>query len=91
MNRQFLNTSLCLLVLLLMVAGGCEKENSEDPANANRTTEKKLRVAATISMITDIVENICRDRIDVTGIVGEGVDPHLYKPTAGRCGTAERL
>ena len=83
MNRQFLNTSLCLLVLLLMVAGGCEKENSKGPANANRTTEKKLRVAATISMITDIVENICRDRIDVTGIVGEGVDPHLYKPTAG--------
>lgn len=22
------------------------------------------------------------DRIDVTGIIGEGVDPHLYKPTA---------
>ena len=83
MDRQFLKTSLCLLVLLLMVAGGCQKDNSEDSANANSTTEKKLRVVATISMITDIVENIGRDRIDVTGIVGEGVDPHLYKPTAG--------
>ena len=83
MDRQFLKTSLCLLVLLLMVAGGCQKDNSEDSANANPTTEKKLRVVATISMITDIVKNIGRDRIDVTGIVGEGVDPHLYKPTAG--------
>ena len=83
MDRQFLKTSLCLLVLLLMVAGGCQKENSEDSANANSTAEKKLRVVATISMITDILENIGRDRIDVTGIVGEGVDPHLYKPTAG--------
>ena len=82
MDRHFLKTSLCLLVLLLMVAGGCQKDNSEDSANANSTTEKKLRVVATISMITDIVENIGRDRIDVTGIVGEGVDPHLYKPTA---------
>ena len=83
MDRPFLKTSLCFLVLLLVVAGGCQKDKSEDTANANPTTEKKLRVAATISMITDIVENIGRDRIDVTGIVGEGVDPHLYKPTAG--------
>ncbi len=83
MDRQFLKMSLCLFVLLLVVAGGCQKDNSEDPANANSTTEKKLRVVATISMITDIVENIGRDKIDVTGIVGEGVDPHLYKPTAG--------
>ena len=83
MDRQFFKTSLCLLVLLLMVAGGCQKDNTEDPANANSTREKKLHVVATISMITDIVKNIARDRIDVTGIVGEGIDPHLYKPTAG--------
>ncbi len=83
MDRQFLKTSLCLLVLLLMVASGCQKDNTEDPANANPTTEKKLHVVATIGMITDILKNIGRDRIAVTGIVGEGVDPHLYKPTAG--------
>ncbi|MDE0299471.1 MAG: zinc ABC transporter substrate-binding protein [Candidatus Poribacteria bacterium] len=83
MDWRFLKTSLCLVVLLLMVASGCQKDNSEDTANASPATEKKLRVVATISMITDILENIGRDRIDVTGIVGEGVDPHLYKPTAG--------
>ena len=83
MDRQFLKTSLCLLVLLLMVVSGCQKDNTEEPANANPTTEKKLHVVATIGMITDILKNIGRDRIDVTGIVGEGVDPHLYKPTAG--------
>ncbi len=83
MDRQFLKTSLCSLVLLLMVAGGCQKDNTKDPANANPTTEKKLHVVATIGMITDILKNIGRDRIDVTGIVGEGVDPHLDKPTAG--------
>ena len=83
MARQFLKTNLCLLVLLLMVTGGCQKDNTEAPTNANPTTEKKLYVVATTSMITDILKNIGRDRIDVTGIVGEGVDPHLYKPTAG--------
>ena len=83
MDRQFIKKSLCLLVLLLMVASGCQKDNTEDPANANPATEKKLHVVATIGMITDILKNIGRDRINVTGIVGEGVDPHLYKPTAG--------
>ena len=83
MDWQFLKTSLCLLALLLMVAGGCQKDNTEDPTNANPTTEKKLHVVATIGMITDILKNIGKDRIDVTGIVGEGVDPHLYKPTEG--------
>ena len=83
MDRKFLKTSLCLLVLLLMVAGGCQKDNTEDPANANPTAEKKLHVVATIGMITDILKNIGQDRIDVTGIVGAGVDPHLYKPTEG--------
>ena len=83
MDRQFLKTSLCLLVLLLMVAGGCQKDNTEAPENANPTTEEKLYVVATTSMITDILKNIGKDRINVTGIVGEGVDPHLYKPTAG--------
>jgi len=83
MDWQFLKTSLCLLVLLLMVASGCQKDNTEDPANANPMTGKKLHVVATIGMITDILKNIGGDRIDVTGIVGEGVDPHLYKPTEG--------
>lgn len=83
MDWKFLKTSLCLLVLLLMVVSGCQKDNTEEPANATPTTEKKLHVVATIGMITDILKNIGQDRIDITGIVGEGVDPHLYKPTEG--------
>ena len=82
MDRQFFKLSLCFLVLLLIVTGGCKKERTEDVANAKPTIEKKLNVVATISMITDIVNNVGGDRIDVTGIIGEGIDPHLYKPTA---------
>jgi len=32
-------------------------------------------------MITDIVRNVAGDKAVVRGIVGEGVDPHVYKPT----------
>jgi manganese/zinc/iron transport system substrate-binding protein len=32
-------------------------------------------------MITDIVRQVAGDRAEVRGIMKEGVDPHLYKPT----------
>jgi manganese/zinc/iron transport system substrate-binding protein len=32
-------------------------------------------------MVTDIVREVAGDKARVTGLMGEGVDPHLYKPT----------
>ena len=43
----------------------------------------KLNVVATTSMITDLVTNIGGDRINLEGLMGAGVDPHLYKASAG--------
>lgn len=37
--------------------------------------------SATVGMIGDIVKNVAGARAEVNGIIGEGVDPHLYKPT----------
>ena len=38
-------------------------------------------VAATVGMIADIVREVAGEKAEVEGIIGEGVDPHLYKPT----------
>lgn len=43
----------------------------------------RIRVAATIGMITDIVGVVGGDRVNVTGLMGPGVDPHLFKASAG--------
>lgn len=67
-----------ILLILLIFITGCNNENPE----IDGSTEKKLNVVSTIGMINDIVKNIGGDRIDFTSIIGEGVDPHLYKPTA---------
>jgi manganese/zinc/iron transport system substrate-binding protein len=32
-------------------------------------------------MVADIVRQVAGERAQVSGIIGEGVDPHLYKPT----------
>ncbi|OBX23492.1 MULTISPECIES: metal ABC transporter solute-binding protein, Zn/Mn family [Bizionia] len=50
--------------------------------NANETSSK-LQVVTTTTMITDLVQNIGGDYIDVEGLMGSGVDPHLYKASEG--------
>lgn len=42
-----------------------------------------IRVVATVGMVGDIVRNVAGDRAEVSILMGEGVDPHLYKPTRG--------
>ena len=39
----------------------------------------KLKVVVTTSMLTDLVKNIGADLIEIEGLMGPGVDPHLYK------------
>jgi manganese/zinc/iron transport system substrate-binding protein len=40
-----------------------------------------FKIVATVSMVGDIVRNVAGKHATVTGLMGEGVDPHLYKPT----------
>ena len=65
---------LILVVLLAMVA--C-KNKSEKDANG------KLKVVTTTTMITDMVQNIGGDVVEIQGLMGSGVDPHLYKASEG--------
>ncbi|WBX76948.1 zinc ABC transporter substrate-binding protein [Tenacibaculum ovolyticum] len=43
----------------------------------------KLNVVTTTTMITDLVKNIGGDKLEVKGLMGAGVDPHLYKASEG--------
>ncbi|HEX8312818.1 MAG TPA: zinc ABC transporter substrate-binding protein, partial [Chthoniobacteraceae bacterium] len=42
-----------------------------------------LKVVTTTTMVTDLVKEVGGPRVEVEGLMGAGVDPHLYKPTAG--------
>ncbi|MEX3007157.1 metal ABC transporter solute-binding protein, Zn/Mn family [Hoeflea sp. TYP-13] len=50
------------------------------PATGVRAADK-LKVVATVSMIGDVLTAISGDRAEVTTLMGEGVDPHLYRQT----------
>src|SRR5262245_6227046 len=42
-----------------------------------------INVVCTTGMVADLVRNVGGDRVKVTQIMGEGVDPHLYKASPG--------
>lgn len=59
-------------------AGSCGRSEA---AGKGGGSGARLRIVATTAMVADLVRNIAGDRAEVTGLMGEGVDPHLYKPT----------
>jgi manganese/zinc/iron transport system substrate-binding protein len=64
--------SRLFLLLALMLAA-----LSRDASAAGKPT-----VVATTSMLADLVQTIAGDRVELHGLMGPGVDPHLYKATA---------
>ena len=46
-------------------------------------SQRKIRVVATIGMIAEMVKQVGGERVDVEGLMGPGVDPHLYKASEG--------
>lgn len=61
----------------LLLFGAC----AGDPAGD--LTKRKIRVTATVGMVGDLVRNVGGDRVEVTTLMGPGVDPHLYKASEG--------
>jgi len=64
-----------LILLTSLLFNSCKN----DAKNENG----KLNIVTTTSMITDLVENIAGDAINLQGLMGSGVDPHLYKASEG--------
>ncbi|TFJ38934.1 manganese transporter [Carnobacterium divergens] len=69
------NYLLILIGLSLLVMVGCQNNSSQKDPN-------KIQVVATTTMLTDLVENIGGDKVQVNGLMGPGIDPHLYQASA---------
>lgn len=44
-------------------------------------SSEKLRVVTTTGMITDVVRHLAGERVTLVGLIGAGVDPHLFRAT----------
>lgn len=72
--KKILNMIMGLILLLLVFS--CGKET-----NLNKDNEK-IKVTTTLNYYEDLLKQIGKDKIEVTGLMKEGEDPHLYVATA---------
>ncbi|KJR41504.1 zinc ABC transporter, periplasmic zinc-binding protein [Candidatus Magnetoovum chiemensis] len=69
-----INLSMVLMVSLSLMSCAVKDKDA---------SSGKVNIVTTTSMIADIVKNECGDLANVTSLMGAGVDPHLYKASAG--------
>jgi len=74
MDRRFLsfNPQPIIWALMGLLYAGTPKVEA-DP----------IKVVATTSLVADLVREVGGHRLEVQALMGPGVDPHLYKPSAG--------
>ncbi|TEA74278.1 metal ABC transporter solute-binding protein, Zn/Mn family [Allopusillimonas ginsengisoli] len=51
------------------------------PASGGTPLSKPLKVVTTTAMLADAVQHVGGARVEVTALMGAGVDPHLYRQT----------
>ncbi|MCI0334087.1 MAG: zinc ABC transporter substrate-binding protein, partial [Planctomycetes bacterium] len=73
MLRQ-LSFCACVLVLGLSLVTGCTSKP--------KTEKDTIDVVCTTGPVADILRNIGGARLNVIGLMGPGVDPHLYRAVA---------
>lgn len=70
------------IVALAMIAGlglvGCSQNTGPPPFS-----EPPVRAVCTTTIVADVVKRVGGDRVTVEVLMGPGVDPHRYLPTAG--------
>ena len=66
-----------IIILIALVLFSCKKEVQKD------IKDRKLNIVATTSQVTDLIKEISGDAIVLEGLMGAGVDPHLYKASEG--------
>jgi len=70
------------IFVLLFLAAACDRGSSSDDAPGSGG-DASLKVVATIGMLADMASELGGDCVEVEGLMGPGVDPHLYRASAG--------
>ena len=80
MERIVRSARLWALLLMALALGACGGGTANQSQNGNQQ-DQRLKVVTTVSPITSIVENIGGSRIQLEGVVPEGVNSHTFEPT----------
>lgn len=76
-----------LTATLMLALASCTGEQTDSSADV---ASRSIRVVTTVGMLTDVVAAVGGERVEVDGLMGPGVDPHLYKASAGDVTTMQK-
>ena len=83
---KYINSQSALLTSLVALTflAGCNTPTASDGVDKSRRKNPTtpFQIVSTCGMVTDIVKQVVGAEANVTGIMKEGVDPHLYRPTS---------
>lgn len=77
MNQKMKGILGTILSFTLLLTGCSAPAVNED------SSKDKLNIVATTTMLADLVSSIGGERVTVNGLMGPGIDPHLYQASAG--------
>jgi len=75
-NLHFILSMFALVLVILTSACSPSKVTTMN-------SDGIINVTTTIGMITDVVKEVGGEHVNVVGLMGSGVDPHLYKASQG--------
>ena len=85
MKKPILVGTIVIVAILIGISAIFVQNNDDAKINDIENPDsysEKIAITTTTNVITDLVENIGGDHVSVTGLMGPGIDPHLYRPSA---------
>jgi Zinc-uptake complex component A periplasmic len=77
---NYIHDSIMITPSSVKASASSSRENNSTIADAtNNSTIQNLNVVTSISPITNIIRNVGGDKIDLVGLVPEGVNSHTFE------------
>jgi manganese/zinc/iron transport system substrate-binding protein len=70
---------IALLLSCMLAVMGLSACSAPAPASPQELAARTIQVVATTGMVGDLAAKVGGERVEVTALMGPGVDPHLYK------------
>ncbi len=87
---KLINSAICrrrkwLAIVIMTALAGCGGANTMKKTDVSNkpSSVDKVKVTTTVNMVGDLVREVGGEYVVVNELMGPGVDPHLYKASAG--------